>query len=555
MNICQNVQTLWTDSENLLYPNVLDVMRVTFYVIAVIYDVFLVFSSILLGKAIHPFFLILLGCSLVLFWTMERRWPGIRILQVPLLVLFQLSSQLNWSEALYFLVSIKYLYHTRRFYRSIALTIFLATLFEWVRFQYSSPTLYALLGISADLFGALMLIIVFNFIVNLEEKQKSLQIENRILMNYDILTNLLNYEGLHLRLEQLIAMKQPFTAFLVDCSNMKSMNHEYGFQKGNEVLQDVADCLTHHFDDALMIARYNGDKFAVVLKTAGLVEEIERFTDFVGGHLIKILEKRCSFSFSSFPGEGQSKDEILAILEEQLFDAKKAAWLTLKTQLHRNDKMKVLGEIAASMAHEIRNPLTTVKGFLQMSRSQAYNVEPWYDLMMGEVQRINALTEEFLLFSRPHVTHFDPHLLQHCVTKAATLVQSEAISLGHSFIAISCEPDLLVCMDVEKIIQVLINLLKNAFEAMTPAGTVTLRLYQDNDEGVIEIQDTGPGVPEEALEQIFYPFYTTKETGTGLGLYICHQIISEHSGTIAVVNLPTGGACFRLSFPLLITAI
>lgn len=522
----------------------------TFYIISVFYDAFIVVASILLGKPLNETGLLLLGLILIAAWSLERRFPWIRIVQIGLIALFHRFSQLNWCEALYLIFAVKYLYETRRFHRTIWLMVCLVGMYEVIRFSYSSHNLYGLLGIIADLAGALVLITVFNYIFRLQEQQRLLQLEYRHLLSYDPLTGLANYGEFHRQLEQMISERQPMIAFLVDCTNLKAMNHEHGFQKGTEVLRDVAQCLKSDFDDALLVSRYGGDKFAIVLEGTNSKSVVARFSEFVEGTLATILETRCTFSYALFPDEQQTKDDVVSILEERLFEAKKAAWTTREAQMFRNEKLKVLGEIAASMAHEIRNPLTTVKGFLQISQSHAYNVKPWFELIMGEIQRMSALTDEFLTFSKPHATWFELNPLQKCVTKVSSLVQSEAISLGHSFVSEQTEAVLLVRMDVEKIVQVLLNLLKNAFEAMVDPGTVSIQLYPDGHEGVIEIQDTGPGIPSESLSKLFHPFYTTKETGTGLGLYICHQIISEHGGSITVDNHPAGGARFRISLPL-----
>ena len=396
----------------------------------------------------------------------------------------------------------------------------------------------------------MLLVVALSYAFRLPEQQR-LGSNNRSRSVRDTLTGLVNYEAFHQCLDHMVSEGRPFVAFLVDCTNLKAMNHEHGFQKGNEILQEISRCLTLSFDDALVISRYSGDKFAIALHGTDAEQAIYRFADFVEGVLTDILEMRCPYSYAIFPYERQSKHDIVSVLEERLFEEKRLAWRAQEAQLFRNEKLKVLGEIAASMAHEIRNPLTTVKGFLQVSQQNAYNVKPWFDLMMGEIDRVTALTEEFLTFSKPHVARFEITRLQECVAKVCALVEPEMIFLRHHFTIEQDDTDLFVRVDVEKIAQVLLNLLKNSFEAMTTPGVVSIRTYVDEDDGIIEICDTGPGIPVESLQKVFHPFYTTKETGTGLGLYICQQIIQEHGGSIAVSNLSSGGACFRISLPLI----
>jgi signal transduction histidine kinase len=105
-------------------------------------------------------------------------------------------------------------------------------------------------------------------------------------------------------------------------------------------------------------------------------------------------------------------------------------------------------------------------------------------------------------------------------------------------------------VDKDKVVQVLLNLVKNAIESMDESGTVTITLYQEQSKGVIEVQDTGCGIPESNLQQLFHPFFTTKESGTGLGLAICHKIIQDHCGKIEVESIVNEGTVFRIYLPL-----
>lgn len=104
-------------------------------------------------------------------------------------------------------------------------------------------------------------------------------------------------------------------------------------------------------------------------------------------------------------------------------------------------------------------------------------------------------------------------------------------------------------MDQDKMLQLLLNLVKNALEAMPEQGTVYIHLYLQNNNAVIEVTDTGKGIPESELDQIFIPFYTTKESGTGLGLSICHKIVQDHEGTIEVESVPNMGTKFTITLP------
>lgn len=212
----------------------------------------------------------------------------------------------------------------------------------------------------------------------------------------------------------------------------------------------------------------------------------------------------------------------------------------------RNEKLMVAGELAAGMAHEIRNPLTSIKGFVQISASKNYNIEPWYELIMNEIARMNELTAEFLQFSKNQSTSLQPYNLHQCLLKVVSLVNSEALRLGHQIHYSEYDEDVIVLMDKDKITQVFVNIVKNALEAMTNSGKVIIQMYKDTNKVIIKITDTGVGIPPSTIQQIYNPFFTTKPNGTGLGLSICHKIIQDHNGSIEVSSFEDQGTCFTV---------
>lgn len=222
----------------------------------------------------------------------------------------------------------------------------------------------------------------------------------------------------------------------------------------------------------------------------------------------------------------------------------------LKELAHKEEKMKLLGEMAAGLAHEIRNPLTIIQGFLQHSKEHNYNIQPWYDLIHREISRMNKLTVEFLQLSKPNVSLYQTHSIHECLTSVISLTESNARGSGHQIIYKEYNPDLLIQMDFDKLTQVFVNLINNAIQAMVKEGTITIRLLKVRNQAVIELIDTGIGIEDKDLQKIFSPFYTTKSDGTGLGLSICQKIIQDHGGTIEVNSTVKQGASFTISFPL-----
>jgi len=179
-------------------------------------------------------------------------------------------------------------------------------------------------------------------------------------------------------------------------------------------------------------------------------------------------------------------------------------------------------------------------------------VENWYPLIMDEISRMSELTAEFLQFSKPHAIYFKEQPLQLCIQRVVSLMESEAIRLGHVIQTDMPAENVLILMDQDKIVQMLLNLVRNAFDAMDKNGMLEIALRQDERHGYIRVKDHGKGIREEDLDKIFHPFYTSKEEGTGLGLSICHKIVQDHGGRIEVKSKIHVGTEFMITFPLAI---
>ncbi|MBV7508943.1 hypothetical protein KW850_27450 [Bacillus sp. sid0103] len=217
---------------------------------------------------------------------------------------------------------------------------------------------------------------------------------------------------------------------------------------------------------------------------------------------------------------------------------------------YNEEKMKLLGEMAAGLAHEIRNPLTIIQGFLQHAKEDNYNIQPWYDLILSEVCRMNKLTFEFLQFSKPDITLYQTYSIHECLERVISLTESNARSSGHQIVYTDYDRNLFIQMDFDKMVQVFVNLINNAIQSMVESGNITIRLVKVENKAVVEVSDVGVGIEEADLKNIFNPFYTTKSDGTGLGLPICQKIIQDHGGTIEVTSILNQGTSFTIRFPL-----
>jgi signal transduction histidine kinase len=221
-------------------------------------------------------------------------------------------------------------------------------------------------------------------------------------------------------------------------------------------------------------------------------------------------------------------------------------------QLLQAERLSALGEISAGIVHEIRNPLGAIKGAVEIIEDELAKDSPrreFASIAKREVERIEKLVQEFVRFARP------PKLVK-SLANVNELVESVIKLLEQQAAAqkVVVEKDLAkdlppVALDSEQIEQVLLNLTLNALQAMPNGGTLVFRTSQTKEPVIIEIEDTGGGIPANVIRRIFDPFFTTKDKGSGLGLSVAHKIVAQHVGNLTARN-SENGAVFRIEFPL-----
>ncbi|MBN2685058.1 MAG: hypothetical protein JXR40_07250, partial [Pontiellaceae bacterium] len=225
----------------------------------------------------------------------------------------------------------------------------------------------------------------------------------------------------------------------------------------------------------------------------------------------------------------------------------------MEEQIRLSDRLSSIGTLSAGMAHEIKNPLVTIKTFTELLPEQHNNPDfrdTFFDLVSQEVQRIDSIVTRLLHFARPAKASLKPTHL-HDVIKNAILLIEQQLSKNRIKLKknLSAECDL-VMADSEQINQALINFFLNAIQAMEPGGMLSIKTSQSDSTFYINVNDTGCGLSEEQKKCIFDPFFTTKETGVGLGLSISHGIIQEHQGEIIVESVKGEGTTFHIELPL-----
>lgn len=217
--------------------------------------------------------------------------------------------------------------------------------------------------------------------------------------------------------------------------------------------------------------------------------------------------------------------------------------------LQKSEKLALLGQMAAGIAHEIRNPLTSIKGFIQLFKSNQLQDE-YYDIVLSELERINNIVGEFLVLAKPTAAVFAEKDVKALIKDVVTLINTQSI-LSNVQIFVEYESDLpTISCEENQLKQVFLNLLKNAIEAMPNGGNIDVKVFA-NGEGTVSIQiiDQGIGIPEDRIPTLGEPFYTTKEKGTGLGLMTCFKIIESHNGKLSIHSVEKEGTAIEITLP------
>ncbi|WP_068777041.1 ATP-binding protein [Paenibacillus sp. FJAT-26967] len=219
-------------------------------------------------------------------------------------------------------------------------------------------------------------------------------------------------------------------------------------------------------------------------------------------------------------------------------------------QVRRTEKLSLVGQMAAGMAHELRNPLTIISGFLQLSQKQAGSAS-YLGMMSSEVSRMNEIISDFLLLSKPVNSRFDRHHLMPLLQETLELFDNQCRDAGVRVILEEEGKVPEIDCDFNQLKQVFINMVKNSIEAMPEGGQLQITLSVLTKHRVqIRLADQGSGINPEDLSRIGEPFFTTKDNGTGLGLMVSNKIIENHSGKLNISSRPGVGTTIDIILPV-----
>ncbi|WP_246188216.1 two-component system sensor histidine kinase NtrB [Paenibacillus tengchongensis] len=222
----------------------------------------------------------------------------------------------------------------------------------------------------------------------------------------------------------------------------------------------------------------------------------------------------------------------------------------MRTELDNVERLTLVGQMAAGITHEIRNPMAVVRGFLQLMREKSpSDLDSYYQIVMDELDRANGIINDFLSLAQSRISDMEPVQLHSVIEDLGPLLWADANLRGQTVeLKLSGELPRLH-LNVREIKQLVLNLARNAMEAMEAKGVLTLETRLTGEQVELVIRDTGSGIPQSQLENLFVPFFTTKSHGTGLGLSLCLSIVERHGGKIAVASEEGYGTEFTVSFP------
>lgn len=371
----------------------------------------------------------------------------------------------------------------------------------------------------------------------------------------DYLTGLYNFGGFKEQVIQHLVRCGPdqyYHVVCLDIADFRQVNMQEGLDFGDQILMLLARQLKKNLPHFANLARYDGDQFAIGIM--GDRSVLRLCLDTIETVMEEIKADRTLVNYcigtAMYPLEAKSADELIRLAEQRLSIEQRRLRHREEEHRQRLEKLSAVGQLAAGLAHEIRNPLTSIRGFVQISAAENEEVKKWESIILPEIDRINDLLKQFLNLSETKPAKHTEFSLDKLMNDVLSLLQPKSFLMGHELKVISPTKAVMIEADAEQLKQVLINLIQNGLESLTKKGRVEVKWKELHGRVIIRIQDTGCGIKPEHFSRIFDPFFTTKGDGTGMGLSVCHRIINDHGGQVHVTSQPGRGTTFNIHLPL-----
>jgi len=286
-----------------------------------------------------------------------------------------------------------------------------------------------------------------------------------------------------------------------------------------------------------------------------------------GGHVTMEMEKYLEIVLYNIVGAltgllSQREQEKSEALRQSIVDQEEAyrklrtqseKIISIEEELRRSEKLATLGEMAAILAHEIRNPLGSIRGTAEILKDDYpanSSKHEFIEIQIKETERLNNVVEDFLRMAKQNHPQLEACPIAAELDTIVTILKNDAAISNVTITLNNISPTLLIKGDAEKLRQALLNVMINAIHAATGGGVIEISAAEQGEYCELYIRDNGKGMTSETIKNIFEPFFTTKESGTGLGLAITRKIIAAHGGDISVISSPGEGSCFTIRLPL-----
>jgi two-component system sporulation sensor kinase A len=286
------------------------------------------------------------------------------------------------------------------------------------------------------------------------------------------------------------------------------------------------------------------DFHEIIRRKLNFVIEEDKEDDITEGVWYSLNGELIHSEIVAIPITFQQKKAVQVIIRDISY-RKEAEKLMLESE-----KLSIAGQLAAGIAHEIRNPLTAIKGFVQLMKSGVAQKDQYYDIISSELNRIEMILSELLMLAKPHESSFQQTNIIQLFSDVICLLETQAILHNIRIELTSSLNSQSVICDENQLKQVFINFIKNSIEAMPNGGMIHIIVEESSDRQIrLIFKDEGCGIPEELIDRLGNPFVTTKENGTGLGLMVSYKIIENHNGTISIESKENEGTTLTIELP------